>query len=283
MTEIKITLHEMFGELEKEEIEQRYFSICAGMNRKQNISHRRTKVLLKQKIRNDRQKEPISKLFYGKMVRSMTGAVIMCICCIMVSVLAFAVPDMLEKSEVLEQGNRYFIGKEITDTEGGFIWENGVCMDRNGNKVEFPETDHGSRSDVIQEFEMGDSLYRPSSVVEVPVQEDGLMKEGIPELIMTNNSVCLVTKENGEGWDLKSGARIKISFEKYSSEVVEDQVLMIGYVRNGIMYEGEIFREMNGTCELTVQGNGICYPYLVSFSSDYLSLKKSELEMIPGE
>lgn len=43
---------------------------------------------------------------------------------------------------------------------------------------------------------------------------------------------------NYKGWNCKEGDTLTFSFEKYKSETVQKQTFVIGYIRDGIMYEG---------------------------------------------
>lgn len=47
-------------------------------------------------------------------------------------------------------------------------------------------------------------------------------------------------------WELTDKDNIVISFDKYKSDITVSQDLIIGYVKDGIMYEGEVFDELSG-------------------------------------
>lgn len=57
------------------------------------------------------------------------------------------------------------------------------------------------------------------------------------------------------------------------------QDLIIGYVKDGIMYEGEVFDELSGKYSFSPDEKGEYFFYLLSGSSDYLSLKSGNLEV----
>lgn len=94
-----------------------------------------------------------------------------------------------------------------------------------------------------------------------------------PEIIQTNGSIGIFTKENDCGWNLKKGQNIKFNFEKYKSQVVENQTAIIGYIKNGEMIKGEEFKNLYGEYNLTIDEDGEYYIYIVNASSDYLSFK----------
>ncbi|MDU5723869.1 MULTISPECIES: hypothetical protein [Clostridium] len=73
-----------------------------------------------------------------------------------------------------------------------------------------------------------------------------------PEIIQTNGSIGIFTKENDCGWNLKKGQNIKFNFEKYKSQVVENQTAIIGYIKNGEMIKGEEFKNLYGEYNLTI-------------------------------
>ena len=72
---------------------------------------------------------------------------------------------------------------------------------------------------------------------------------------------------------------IYISSDKYKSDITVSQDLIIGYVKDGIMYEGEVFDELSGKYSFSPDEKGEYFFYLLSGSSDYLSLKSGNLEV----
>ena len=86
-------------------------------------------------------------------------------------------------------------------------------------------------------------------------------------------------KGNGKGWELTDKDNIVISFDKYKSDITVSQDLIIGYVKDGIMYEGEVFDELSGKYSFSPDEKGEYFFYLLSGSSDYLSLKSGNLEV----
>lgn len=80
-------------------------------------------------------------------------------------------------------------------------------------------------------------------------------------------------------WELTDKDNIVISFDKYKSDITVSQDLIIGYVKDGIMYEGEVFDELSGKYSFSPDEKGEYFFYLLSGSSDYLSLKSGNLEV----
>ena len=76
---------------------------------------------------------------------------------------------------------------------------------------------------------------------------------------------------------LRSGFTTQATDYYYGITVSQD--LIIGYVKDGIMYEGEVFDELSGKYSFSPDEKGEYFFYLLSGSSDYLSLKSGNLEV----
>jgi hypothetical protein len=76
---------------------------------------------------------------------------------------------------------------------------------------------------------------------------------------------------------LSKGDTLEFNFEKYKSRVVNQQNLIIGYIKDGVMYEGEAYQQLSDSYVLEAQDKGEYFLYLLSASSDYLTLKQGEL------
>ena len=98
--------------------------------------------------------------------------------------------------------------------------------------------------------------------------------EVTPEIIMTNGSMAVFYVNNYKGWNCKEGDTLTFSFEKYKSETVQKQTFVIGYIRDGIMYEGESMRNIVGSYTLTIKEDGEYNLYIISSTSDYLTIKQ---------
>lgn len=105
------------------------------------------------------------------------------------------------------------------------------------------------------------------------------------EAVVSNVFVALwnysadLDTDNYSTWELTDKDNIVISFDKYKSDITVSQDLIIGYVKDGIMYEGEVFDELSGKYSFSPDEKGEYFFYLLSGSSDYLSLKSGNLEV----
>ena len=114
-----------------------------------------------------------------------------------------------------------------------------------------------------------ENIVLPSSISEFEVKN-----EVTPEIIMTNGSMAVFYVNNYKGWNCKEGDTLTFSFEKYKSETVQKQTFVIGYIRDGIMYEGESMRNIVGSYTLTIKEDGEYNLYIISSTSDYLTIKQ---------
>lgn len=65
-----------------------------------------------------------------------------------------------------------------------------------------------------------------------------------------------------------------MQFEKYPSEVSNSQCFVIGYVKDGILYDGTAFTQSEGQFSLDIKEDGEYYIYFIRSFSDLISLKK---------
>jgi hypothetical protein len=181
----------------------------------------------------------------------------------------------LKQPELITDENRQLVGKE-TYADYSIIYRNGKYVDSNGNEIsQVVDTDIPD-SRIVKKI-LHDT-YVPSSIVEFETLE----KNGSfisPEIITINGSLSILTKKNGEGWNLKVGDKVSFSFEKYISEVVSNQNLVIGYIKDGVLVYGKGFSQSAGTYELTISEAGEYYIYLINASSDSISMKEGNLKI----
>lgn len=173
----------------------------------------------------------------------------------------------IHANQILDENNQKFIGKEITGAA--------PTINETLNSEEFEENLDKvlEASNIVQEIDI-ENLY-PSSFTEIEINNSE--HNNVPGQLMVNSSVSILTKSNQEGWALKPGDILEYSFEKYESEVVSKQNLIIGYICDGIMKEGTAFDALTGTYTLEAEESGTYYIYLMSASSDYLALKEGTL------
>lgn len=169
--------------------------------------------------------------------------------------------------ELITDENKDLIGTEINDTLQ-------------------PETYHGTNLNEANTYEnivevsrvinsvSSDDILLPTSVSEFEVKESC-----IPEIIMTNGSMAVFYQNDYEGWECRAGDILTFSFEKYESEITEEQTLVVGYIKDGILYEGAPFKVIEGKYEMLIEEPGIYNFYVVSATSDYLALKQGKISV----
>ena len=174
-------------------------------------------------------------------------------------------------AEIVTDENRGLIGKEVV---GGEVIisneaESGTVATENTQEIQQLLAD----SSIVVAID--EEMLLPHSIEDIKVNEGN-----VPEVIMTNGAAVVLYQNDFEGWKCSEGETIIFEFEKYESEVVEEQAMAIGYVKDGVMHEfEEVFRECEGSYELEIEQDGEYYIYVVSATSDYLTLKKGEISI----
>lgn len=170
-------------------------------------------------------------------------------------------------AELVTDENEGLIGKEVIDNSKSEITHGEESNTENnaGNVI--------TESHIIKSV-ADDNIVLPLSVSEFKVENDTT-----PEIIMTNGSMAVFYLEDYAGWNCKAGDILTFSFEKYESDVVSNQVLVIGYIKDGVMYDGESFGSLSGSYELKVREGGEYNLYIISATSDYLTLKQGTINL----
>lgn len=138
----------------------------------------------------------------------------------------------LTSSQLVTKNNRELIGKSVTI--------NGDHVNTN-TKVE-------NKSEIINEY---DSNMYYDNVTEIAVKSNSENEYTTPEIILINGAPCIFTKDDGgSGWTLSKGDVISFEFEKYPSEIIDEQILVIGYIHDGKLYSGEPFGDLYGKYKL---------------------------------
>lgn len=101
----------------------------------------------------------------------------------------------------------------------------------------------------------------------------------IPEIMIPNGALAVFTNNREIGWDLKAGDSVTISYEVYQHETISEQALMIGYIQDGTLVEGNILRNAKGECTFEIESSGIYNFYFMGLSSDPISIQSGDLEM----
>jgi len=169
-------------------------------------------------------------------------------------------------AEEVNSSNAHLIGTEIIDDSPLSSYQEGVALDENSADSGLLEGNSIVR-DVSSECELA-----PRSITNI-IAIDG----NTPEVILDNGSAVLFTKGGNQGWVCKPGDKIIFEFEKYESNVIEKQKIVVGYAVNGTLYQGKEVIEEKGLFELNIESNGEYYIYIISATSDYLTMKKGTI------
>lgn len=164
---------------------------------------------------------------------------------------------------IINEENRKLIGTEVS---GGTPTILPSSEDSKGKNEMIDATS------ILKDFSFCDDAIEPTSVTKFPTTGGKT-----PEVIFTNGACIVFTKEKGEGWECKPGDTLSFSFEKYPSNVVDDQALIIGCIQNRTFKSGEIFTELSGSYYTEVQEGGEYFIYVISATSDYLAMKEGEI------
>ena len=248
MKTVKFSLNELMSEIDESFIEEVYFHDCNKILKKYS----------KQKIRQNVFCKTASK--HKPLKFTYRTAIIVTVVSVFLCMPVYAaISHLLTSALILKDG-------VYTNEKGKVVDIEELAK----SSSEFPE------SRIVKSSLMPNFI--PSSIVEIPTDKSDEMYI-IPEIILINNSLCVLTQDNGKGWELTDKDNIVISFDKYKSDITVSQDLIIGYVKDGIMYEGEVFDELSGKYSFSPDEKGEYFFYLLSGSSDYLSLKSGNLEV----
>jgi len=180
--------------------------------------------------------------------------------------------DFLEEmfgAVTVNDETRELIGKEIVNREAP------VTMYEEPEDVSIDDlklTDQLiGQSHIVEAFD--DDILLPASIHEFEVVE-----ENASEVIMTNGAAAIFYQNEYEGWECQAGDVLVFDFRKYNSEVTENQTLIVGYIRDGVMYHSEeAFTELDGRYELKIEKDGEYHIYIISATSDYLTIKDGRI------
>ncbi|WP_127596146.1 hypothetical protein [Paenibacillus lautus] len=195
------------------------------------------------------------------------------------STITACIPKEIKQTELITDYNRHLIGKEGSGDY--MIYRNGVYIDSNGVEYSPEELKNRTRNSLPENriiTKIMEENFMPSSIFELETKE----KNGVyisPEIITVNGSISVLTDTNGRGWELKAGDSVEYVFEKYKSEVVENQNMLIGYVKDGVLNPPQEFDQLKGNYNLTIEESGQYYFYIINASSDTIALKEGALRL----
>lgn len=137
----------------------------------------------------------------------------------------------------------------------------------------------GKQENIIEASNVIDSVAADSIVLPASVSEFKVTNNIIPEIIMTNGSMAIFYQNDYEGWSCKVGNTLSFSFEKYVSEVTPNQTIVVGYICDGVLYDGIAYKNLEDKFEFTITEAGEYNIYVISATSDYLALKQGVIEI----
>lgn len=185
----------------------------------------------------------------------------------LISCIGFTECQTLEPIAYVNHANRKLIGQE---GQGIAILKG----QENANQATLLRNPSSKEPTLLNA--MADSTRTfPYFIKEIPLK-DGL----IPEIIMQNGALAILTQQNSLAWDCQSGDIVYISVETYPSEVIEKQILEISYLKNGMLHSSGFVRERKGTYQINIEEDGLYYFCLGNMSSDPLTLKTGSIERI---
>lgn len=170
-------------------------------------------------------------------------------------------------AELITPENKDLIGKEVIDNiKPGTSLGEGFAVS-------------GIHENIIEVSNVIDSVASDSIVLPDSVSEFQVVNNTVPEIIMTNGSMALFYQNDYEGWNCKEGDTLLFSFEKYVSEVTPNQTIVVGYICDGVLYDGVAYKDIEDRFELAITESGEYNIYVISATSDYLALKHGLIEV----
>lgn len=173
-------------------------------------------------------------------------------------------------AQIIDDKNRALIGKEFSSDITPEITNRGDLSTNDNPQTDIKWEDIPGNN-IIKDAD-SDCMLPPAFL-----QQFSVKNSTTPEIIFTNGTLVIFTKENGEGWSCKAGNKITFKYDKYPSEVTSEQAMEIGYIKDGILYSGEVYRDLSGTYQLPIQEDGEYYIFLLNASSDYLALYEGSI------
>lgn len=183
----------------------------------------------------------------------------------------------IREIELIDEENQHRIGKEVNAGSSGVI-----VVDTDENGLPLKNSDNNEDDNVIPENRIVNSLEEPDIIVGVEIQEISISEDGrTPGVIAPNGVTGILTQKDGSGWECKKGDTISWTVEKYPLETGTEQALVIGIVKDGIMYKGQAFSDsLDITYHFDVVESGNYYVYFICASSDPISLKEGDFSIL---
>lgn len=264
----KVSLYEAIASLDEDTIEEICWDECNSVQ-----------------VSSDAISEDVClKIFGEKQKKRASHKLVIAVCCFMILAIPCyaAVNAILDKAAIVNDENKHLVGTEVTDDYYIVLNEDGTCVDAKGNIGTFEEILSSNSKDAEQSRlvnRIEDDTLVPASYLEVPSKKQRGVKFIYPEIIMVNNSACILTQDNSNGWNLKKGDSITYMYEKARTTTSDNQTLLVGYIHDGVMSNGEITTENKGKYEFTADEAGIYYIWILSASSDYQTIIKHSIKV----
>lgn len=103
----------------------------------------------------------------------------------------------------------------------------------------------------------------------------------IPSLVMGRYSIAVLTKTNSDGWFLKKGETLKLSFNidtHYASADGTGEHFAFGYIFNHKYYETDYQADTQFQFQFTAAEDGIYYPAVENMSLSYIKITDGHVE-----
>ena len=186
----------------------------------------------------------------------------------------------LTQIELIAEENREWIGKEMKAIDGAGV----VITDANTENIQPGKEEPAKNNIEIPSNPIFSSVANDQCVPGTTIQEIALSENKTPEMIIPNGAMGIFSKGNSCGWTCKSGDSITWKSEKYPLDNPYNQTLGVGYIKDGVMHEMQIYKDsLNVDYQINIEEDGIYYIYIISASSSPISLKGGEIVIKEGE
>lgn len=125
---------------------------------------------------------------------------------------------------------------------------------------------------IIKEIEIEN--YQPVSIITSKVNKNGTLSN----LAVANAELLILTNNEGNSWNMNTGDCFDFTFEKEESHIKNQQII-IGYIHDGTLTDGEVYASLTGNYIYTVEEEGTYYLYIIGASSDDVLLKDCNLKI----
>lgn len=184
-------------------------------------------------------------------------------------------------AEEINDANRAYVGKEL---KAGHTAE----VRKESEIREEAAAGMSSRMESERTYELPGFIKGIESYEKLPYamdtfeskKEDGYYTT--PEIIFTNNSMVIFTKEGEKGWELKKGQILHFETEEYPSQINwgRGQTIIYTYILDGKLMNkdyGDGRHGLSQKYDLKAEKSGEYYLCLIGASSDPISIKSGRL------